>query len=162
MEDGKHLLRVQGAVEWLVVDVPHALHNTPIRPSVRQFMCGRVGAQFIFCGKSSTSSVARSTWTTPSWPLEEALKKGNAPPQLAVAVTASAVAGSSPRLLVRLSGSPRSQHRATDACPWGFASVLFDDLGSSQSYTTLQGFCMSGLRQSPLPSSTRCSGASPC
>ena len=43
-EDGKHLLRIHGALEWLVVDVAHAVHIIPIRPSERQFMCGQVGS----------------------------------------------------------------------------------------------------------------------
>ena len=44
--DGKHLLRLHGALEWLVVDVAHAFHNLPIRPSDRQFMCGK-GTRFL-------------------------------------------------------------------------------------------------------------------
>ena len=44
VEDGKHLLRVHGAMEWLVVDAAHAFHNTPVRPS--EFMCGNVGTRF--------------------------------------------------------------------------------------------------------------------
>ena len=31
VEDPKHLLRVRGALEWLVVDVVHALHNVHVR-----------------------------------------------------------------------------------------------------------------------------------
>ena len=42
VEDGKHLLWVHGAVEWLVVDGALAFHNIPIRPSERQFTCGKV------------------------------------------------------------------------------------------------------------------------
>ena len=34
VEDHKHLLRVHGAVEWLVVDVAHTFHNIPMRSAV--------------------------------------------------------------------------------------------------------------------------------
>ena len=88
------------------MDVAHAFHNVPIRPSERQFMRGKVGARFIVFkvlsmgGKSSpniwgrfamgrvchqssavTSFVARSTWMIPSWLLEVVLVKDHAPSQ---------------------------------------------------------------------------------
>ena len=44
VEDGKHLFRVHVALEWLVVDVAHAFHNIPIRPSEQQLMCGKVSS----------------------------------------------------------------------------------------------------------------------
>ena len=47
VENGKHLLQVQDALEWLVVDVAHAFHTVPIRPSERQFMCGKVRTRFL-------------------------------------------------------------------------------------------------------------------
>ena len=45
VEGRKHLHRVHGAVEWLVVT--HAFRSTPIRPSERQVVCRKVGTRFL-------------------------------------------------------------------------------------------------------------------
>ena len=62
-----------GAVEWLTVDVAHAVYNMPIRPSERQFLCGKVDNRFLVFkvfgmgGKSSPNFLCRKAAALVAW-----------------------------------------------------------------------------------------------